>query len=60
MKILTITDVMQELGVGRKTATEILSSKACPTLPRRKGQPYRVLKEDFDSYLKSAVIKGKW
>lgn len=60
MKILYIEDVMEILQVGRKTATKILSSKNCPTLPRVKGGKYMILQEDFEDYIKSAVIRGKW
>ncbi len=60
MKILYIEDVMEILQVWRKTATKILSSKTCPMLPRVKGGKYMILKEDFEDYIKSAVIRGKW
>lgn len=60
MKILYIEDIMEQLQVGRKTATKILSSKSCPTLPRIKGGRYMILEADWEEYLKSAVIRGKW
>ncbi len=60
MNILTIEDVMQLLKCGRKTATRILSSKNCPTLPRVKGGKYLVLEKDFYEYIQESVMRGRW
>ena len=49
--IWTITDVMEYLCVGRRTATAYLNHKNCPTLPRRKGQTFRVPREAFVAWV---------
>lgn len=53
MELIGIDEVMSICKVGRATATRLLSCKSCPTLPRKKGQPYRVDKDAFDRWLQS-------
>lgn len=52
MELLGVKEVCDLLGVGRKTATHLLANKHCPTLPRKKGQTYRVEKEAFVAWIK--------
>ena len=56
MEIIGIEEVMKLLGVGRPTATRILSTKGCPTLPRKKGQTFRVDKAAFLAWVKKEAI----
>lgn len=55
VEMLTIEDVMQLLNIGRPTATRILNSKKCPTLPRKKGGKYLVPKKAFLDYLDCGI-----
>lgn len=49
--LIGIEDVMKMLGIGRVTATRLLNTDGCPTLPRKKGSPYLVEKEAFVRWL---------
>lgn len=40
-------------GLGRKTITRFLNTKGCPVLPRRKGQPYKIPKEKFVTWVET-------
>lgn len=50
-RIIGIKEVMALCGVGKDTATLWLSQKSCPTLPRRKGAPYKVSEQAFMAWL---------
>lgn len=52
LELIGLKDVMEMLHVGEKVATHILNMPGCPTLPRRKGQKYRVRKEAFINWFK--------
>ena len=60
IELLTIKDVMELLHISRKMATRLLNRKGCPILPRKKGQHYYVLKDEFIEWIKFAAYKGKW
>lgn len=51
--IIGINDVMQLYGFSRKEATRLLNMKGCPVLPRGSGQPYRIVKEEFEQWLRT-------
>lgn len=53
IKLIGVEEVMALLGVGRRKATEILSMKGCPILPRKKGEPYLVREEAFVEWFKT-------
>ena len=56
MELIGIEDVMQLCGCCRAVATRLLHEKGCPTLPRRKGQPYKVEKSAFIAWVKGAQV----
>ena len=51
MELIGVKEVMGIFGVGRPTATRILQSKKCPTLPRKKNAPYLVQKDAFMRFI---------
>jgi len=51
LKLIGIEDVMALCGCSRKYATKMLQDKTCPTLPRKKGQPYRIPQAAFIDWL---------
>lgn len=51
--IIGIVDVMRLYGFSRKEATRLLNIKGCPVLPRESGQPYRIIKEEFEIWLRT-------
>ena len=50
MELIGIKEVMALLKCSREMATHLLSQEDCPTLPRKKGQQYRVRKDAFLSW----------
>jgi len=56
MKLLSIDDVMDLLGVGRATATRIVEQSGA-ALPRRKGQAYLVVESKLRAYLEAGGNK---
>ncbi len=57
MEIIGIEEVMKLLGCGRPTATRLLNTKGCPTLPRKKGQTFKVEKNAFMAWVKKEVLQ---
>ena len=53
INIISITDVMKLYGFSRKEATRLLNTKGCPVLPRDSGQPYRIVQEEFEIWLRT-------
>ena len=53
IEIIGIVDVMELYGFSRKEATRLLNTKGCPVLPRETGQPYRIVKEEFEQWLRT-------
>lgn len=53
IKLIGVKEVQQMLGVGKAKAVEFLSMKDCPTLPRKKNEPYRVREEAFVEWFKN-------
>ena len=51
--ILGLGDIMGLYGFSRKEATRLLNTKGCPVLPRESGQPYRVVQEEFERWLRT-------
>lgn len=47
MELIGVEEIMEMLNIGRPMATRLLQEKSCPTLPRYKGQKYRVIKNEF-------------
>lgn len=56
IQIITLTDVMNLYGFSRKEATKLVNVKGCPVLPRVDGAPYRLIKDEFESWLRSRRV----
>lgn len=54
--ILGMDDVMKLYGFSRKEATRLLNTRGCPVLPRESGQPYRIIQEEFEQWLRSRRV----
>ena len=54
--IIGMTEIMQLYGFTRKEATKLLSIRGCPVLPREKGAPYRLIKDEFEKWLRTRSI----
>jgi len=53
IEIIGIKEVTALYGFSRKEATRLLNTKGCPVLPRESGQPYRIVKEEFEHWLRT-------
>ena len=53
IEILTFSEIRKEYGFGRDELTHLLNTKGCPVLPRKHNAPYKVVKEEFEKWLKS-------
>lgn len=51
VKILRVKDIMERMGVGRRTAERMLADKRCPTLPRVPHGPLMVTEEGWEAFL---------
>lgn len=51
--IITFSEILEIYGLGRRAATKLLNTKGCPVLPRKKKQAYRVVRSEFENWLKS-------
>lgn len=54
MKILEIQDIVERYQVTYYQARKWLNSRGCPVLPRGRGGRYRVLKDEFERWLKNS------
>ena len=51
MEIIGMKEIMSDYGLSRATATAYLNMRSCPTLPRRKNAPYRILRSRWEKWL---------
>ena len=56
IQIITLTDVMNLYGFSRKEATKLVNVKGCPVLPRVDRAPYRLIKDEFERWLRSRRV----
>lgn len=53
IEIIGMNDVISLYGFSRKEATRLLNTRGCPVLPRESGQPYRIVRDEFEQWLRS-------
>ncbi len=53
IEVIGIKDVIELYGFSRKEATRLLNTRGCPVLPRESGMPYRIIKDEFENWLRS-------
>nr|DAH12849.1 MAG TPA: Pyocin activator protein PrtN [Caudoviricetes sp.] len=51
--IIGMNEIIELYNITRKQATRLLNMKGCPILPRNAGEPYRVIKDEFEAWLRS-------
>ena len=56
IEILTMNEIMELYGFARKEATKLVRTKGCPVLPRVDGAPYKVIKDEFERWLRSRRV----
>lgn len=56
IEIIGIKEVTGLYGFSRKEATRLLNIRGCPVLPRESGQPYRIVKDEFEQWLRTRRV----
>lgn len=51
VEIIGMKEIMNDYGLSRATATAYLNMKSCPTLPRKKNSPYKILRSRWEKWL---------
>ena len=54
--ILSLKELMAIYGFSRKEATKLINTRGCPVLPRESGAPYRIIKDEFETWLRSRRV----
>jgi len=50
--IIGIKEMMELYNFTSKEAYRLVMTRGCPVLPRRRGGPYKVIKDEFESWLR--------
>jgi len=53
IEIIGMNEILLLYGFSRKEATRLLNTRGCPVLPRESGQPYRIVRDEFEQWLRS-------
>lgn len=56
IELIGIKEVTELYGLSRKKATRLLNTKGCPVLPRDSGEPYLIVKDEFEKWLRSQIV----
>lgn len=56
IEIIGLEDIMMLYGFARKEATKLVNTKGCPVLPRVDGAPYRLIKDEFEKWMRSRRV----
>jgi len=56
IKILSLKELMSLYDLSRKEITRLLRTKGCPVLPRVEGAPYKVVKDEFEQWLRTRRV----
>ena len=52
IQILGVQDLIELYGFGRDELYHLLQTKGCPVLPRQRHGLYRVIKDEFEKWLR--------
>lgn len=53
IEIIGMNEILALYGFSRKEATRLLNTRGCPVLPRESGMPYRIVRDEFENWLRS-------
>lgn len=56
IKIISLPEIMELYGLSRKEVTRLVRTKGCPVLPRVDGAPYKVVKDEFEQWLRTRRV----
>lgn len=52
IEIITAKDIIEIYGFPWNYTYKLLQTKGCPILPRKRNQPYRLIKDEFEKWLR--------
>lgn len=56
IQIISLSEIMKLYGLSRKKVTRLVRTKGCPVLPRVEGAPYKVVKDEFEQWLRTRRV----
>lgn len=56
IEILTVKDIQTLYGFNRDEIYNLLNIKGCPVLPRQPHAPYRLIKDEFEMWLRKQKV----
>lgn len=56
IQIISLSEIMKLYGLSRKEVTRLVRTKGCPVLPRVEGAPYKVVKDEFEQWLRTRRV----
>lgn len=56
IEIIGIKDIVELYGLNKDETYKLLRVKGCPVLPREPHAPYRIIKDEFESWLRSRRV----
>lgn len=56
IEIITPADIVELYGFKRDEVYKLLKVKGCPVLPRSETAPYRLIKDEFERWLRSRRV----
>lgn len=54
--VIGIKQIMDLYGFSSKEAYKFVNTKGCPVLPREPGAPYKLIKDEFEAWLRSRRV----
>lgn len=54
--IIGIKDIIELYGLNETEVYKLVQTKGCPVLPRKRGGPYRIIKDEFETWLRSRRV----
>jgi hypothetical protein len=51
IEILNFEEIVKQYNLTASEVLRFLNLKGCPTLPRKKGQPYKIIKSRWEEWL---------
>ena len=56
IEIIGVKEIKKLYGFNTDETYKLLSRKGCPVLPREVGAPYRIIKDEFEAWLRSRRV----
>lgn len=56
IEIIGIKDIIDLYGFSPKETYKLVNTKGCPVLPRDPGAPYKLIKDEWENWLRSRRV----